>query len=105
MRPALALLAVLLPSLALAHGDASWIMQEPRFVMKSGVHCCGPTDCGRLPRGAVILTKDGYVVLRTGQVFPREAKDRYDSIDESYWSCQRAPDAPVHCLFTPSLGF
>jgi len=90
---------------AKSHNDASWIMQEPRFVMKSGVHCCGPTDCQRLPKGAVSLTKDGYVVLRTGQLFPREDSVRYDSIDEDYWSCQRSPESPVHCLFTPSLGF
>ena len=100
------LLIIVTAATVWAHGDAAWIMRDPRFLMRNGItHCCGPQDCERLPRGAVVLKAEGYLVLRTGQLFRREDSVRYDSIDGDYWSCQLQPDAPVHCLFTPSLGF
>jgi hypothetical protein len=31
---------------ALAHGDAGWIMAEPRYVDRDGVYCCGRRTAG-----------------------------------------------------------
>lgn len=36
-----------------AHGDAEWIMKDPRYVDGAGVHCCGPTDCSRAEPGEI----------------------------------------------------
>ena len=52
---------------ALAHGDAGWIMAEPRYVDRDGVYCCGPSDCRRehvakfreTPAGIEIVTGAG----------------------------------------------
>ena len=42
------------PQMARAHGDAAWIMQDPGYRTANGSHCCGPTDCERVPDGEVV---------------------------------------------------
>jgi hypothetical protein len=92
---------------ALAHGDASWIMANPRYVDRDGVHCCGPADCRRehaakfreTPAGIEIVTRAGDVVL-----MPRAlvGLGLYPSIDDDWWVCIRG--GVVRCIFKPSTA-
>ena len=84
---ALTILAAWQCTAALAHGDAAWIMANPRYVDRDGVHCCGPSDCRRehatkfreTPAGIEIVTGAGDVVL-----MPRAlvGQGLYPSIDD-----------------------
>lgn len=99
---------VVWPAAAWAHGDASWIMREPRFLDRQGFHCCGTSDCAVVPRGQVMRVKGGWLVLDTGRLFHDDDRDLYVSIDAEIWLCRR-PDVmtgrPVdRCLFVPGLG-
>ena len=98
----LAILATLLPLAALAHGDAAWIMQEPHFKDRAGLHCCGPADCSAVPAGTVVRVIDGWRVVATGRVFRDGDPDLYDSIDHRIWLCHRS--AHDRCLFVPVSG-
>jgi hypothetical protein len=82
--------------LVLVHGDAEWIMQEPRYKDVNGVHCCGPSDCKRIARTEVQYTPEGYLVH--GMLFGYEHPALYQSIDSDFWLCER--EVPK-CLFTP----
>lgn len=92
---------------ALAHGDAAWIMANPRYVDRDGVHCCGPADCRRehatkfreTPAGIEIVTGAGDVVL-----MPRAlvGQGLYPSINDDWWICVRG--GVVRCVFKPSTG-
>ena len=85
------LLALMAAGAATAHGDAAWIMAEPRYVDRDGVHCCGPSDCRRehaakfreTPAGVEIVTGAGDIVL-----MPRAlvGQGLYPSIDDD-WCC------------------
>jgi len=102
---ALTILAVWQCATALAHGDAAWIMANPRYVDRDGIHCCGPSDCRRehaakfreTPAGIEIVT--GAVVL-----MPRAlvGQGLYPSIDGGWWVCVRG--GVVRCVFKPSTG-
>jgi len=91
----------------LAHGDAAWIMANPRYVDRDGVHCCGPADCRRehaakfreTPAGVEIVTGAGDVVL-----MPRHlvGQGLYPSIDQDWWVCVRG--GVVRCVFKPTTG-
>lgn len=86
-----------------AHGEAAWIMTDPRTA-----YCCGPHDCERAPVGAVKSSGNGWLVVGTGQVFHEEDPDFHWSVDQYYWWCR--PEAPpwngarVKCLFAPPGG-
>ena len=92
---------------ALAHGDAAWIMANPRYVDREGVHCCGPSDCRRehaakvreTPAGIEIVTGAGDVVL-----MPRAlvGQGLYPSVDDDWWVCVRS--GVVRCVFKPTDG-
>lgn len=92
---------------ALAHGDAAWIMANPRYVDRDGVHCCGPSDCRRehaakfreTPAGIEIVTGAGDVVL-----MPRHlvGQGLYPSIDDDWWVCVWG--GVVRCVFKPTTG-
>jgi len=100
-------LAAMSAGAALAHGDAAWIMANPRYVDRDGVHCCGPSDCRRehatkfreTPAGIEIVTGAGDVVL-----MPRHlvGQGLYPSIDDDWWVCIRG--GVVRCVFKPSTG-
>lgn len=102
-----AAVASTLPPQAEAHGDAAWIMAEPRYVDRDGVHCCGPSDCRRehaakfreTPAGIEIVTGAGDIVL-----MPRHlvGQGLYPSIDDDWWVCVRG--GVVRCVFKPSTG-
>lgn len=80
-------LAAMSAGAALAHGDAAWIMANPRYVDRDGVHCCGPSDCRReqatkfreTPAGIEVVTGAGDIVL-----MPRAlvGQGLYPSIDD-----------------------
>lgn len=103
----LLVMAALSAGAAMAHGDASWIMAEPRYVDRDGVHCCGPSDCRRehaakfreTPAGVEIVTGAGDVVL-----MPRAlvGQGLYPSIDDDWWVCVRG--GVVRCVFKPTTG-
>lgn len=100
-------LAFMAAGTALAHGDAAWIMANPRYVDRDGVHCCGPADCRRehatkfreTPAGIEIVTGAGDTVL-----MPRAlvGQGLYPSIDDDWWVCIRG--GVVRCIFKPSTG-
>lgn len=105
MKSILAIIALFAgATLAWAHGEASWIMREPRFVTVNNVHCCGPADCARAPKGAVRATSEGYQVVSTGQVIAYDWKALYRSIDEDFWWCLSGGTQAVKCLFAPQAG-
>lgn len=95
--------ASVLATVALAHGDAAWIMAETRYRTVAGAHCCGPSDCERAPRGAVERTGSGYRIAATGQTIPADRKALYTSIDGDDWWC-RDGAGRVKCLFVPLTG-
>lgn len=90
-----------------AHDAATWIMENPRFVDRDNVHCCGPTDCRRdmatkfreAPEGVWVTTGAGDEIL-----VPRALVGRglYPSIDDWWWICIRA--GVVRCVFKPTTG-
>lgn len=87
----------LVPTLAWAHGDAQWIMDDPKTS-----YCCGVIDCWKEPEGAVMPAKGGYRITDTGQFFPFGHPDVHPSKDGDYWTC-RPPHmgGAVKCLFVP----
>jgi hypothetical protein len=101
MRLALAALAALaMASLALAHGDADWIMRG-QYRNQAGEWCCGEGDCfvvtGVRP---VSLPAPGYR-LPTGEFVPQA--EAQPSPDGQYWRCRR-PDGSRRCFFAPPVG-
>lgn len=42
-----------------AHDEAGWIMREPRYVDRGGVHCCGPADCHPVAPAELYEDQDG----------------------------------------------
>jgi hypothetical protein len=100
IRTALTIFFALVPSLALAHGEAEWIQKS-----KEHGWCCGPKDCERVPKGAVILKGEIYIIPSTSQSFHfgGRPEDRiFPSIDMDYWWC-KYPDGRVRCLFVPPM--
>lgn len=102
MRPSLAVLfvSVLVTSAAFAHGDAQWIMDDPKTRF-----CCGPSDCERAPLGAVRPIKGGWEIVSTGQRFMDGAADLHPSKDNDFWWCRPESIKPLaKCLFAPAGG-
>lgn len=92
------------PQMARAHGDAAWIMQDPGYRTANGSHCCGPTDCERVPDGEVVEMAPGqWVVRSTRQVLNQSDKGVYPSKQGSFWWCRRG--ARVVCLFYDAGGY
>lgn len=104
MKRAFLFVAVLVPTLALAHDDAAWIMAEPGYLAASGQHCCGRTDCRRAEPGEVVEIAPG--VWRAGKrgeitaTFREGERGTYVSRDYSPWLCQyERAQLPPRCLF------
>jgi hypothetical protein len=96
-------------TVALAHGAANWIMNDPRTA-----HCCGPTDCHMEMANDVRPDGQGWLVVSTGQRFTSDDPSVYPSIDGHYWTCRKYPNPmpqgnmwirvgkkQVACLFVP----
>lgn len=88
--------------LVLAHGDAWWI-QEGNYRSALDAHCCGEKDCVALPAGAVVITKSGWLVVETGEIFPEHGPGVHRSIDNQFWRCMYS-DRTTRCLFVPFSG-
>lgn len=93
-----ALLTMILAVPVRAHGDASWIMQNPDTSW-----CCGPQDCHAYPVKDVKITKAGYLFGPTGETVPyAQAKT---SIDDQYWACRYDDgEGEIRCFFAPARG-
>lgn len=88
---------------AIAHGDASWIMQD-----KATEHCCGPEDCRPLEPFEV-TRKDG-VWLVNGMIVPPYNIFPSKAADGRFWGCfylnyDSVPPAETgpRCLFVPMM--
>lgn len=89
---------------AFAHGDASWIMQNPKTR-----NCCGPADCRRMEPGEVVEEGRGWTVVATGEHVEGITTRLRDSIDGDFWICRNeGPQGPgtgeLRCLLVPRSG-
>lgn len=82
-----------------AHGDAEWIMKDPRYVDGAGVHCCGPTDCSRAEPGEIRRVEGGWMHVPTGTYLADGQRGIYFSKDADLWRCARS--GVLRCLFLP----
>lgn len=97
-----ALAIVLMSGAALAHGDAEWIMREPGYVSNAGSHCCGPSDCERMPADVEARLRQipgGWEL--DGVTFKYGEKGMYASVDSGWWWCRIGTP---RCLFEPQRG-
>jgi len=86
---------------AFAHGDATWIMQDPKTRA-----CCGPNDCRRMAPGEVVAAGRGWTVVATGEHVEGVTTKLRESIDDHFWICRNdGPAGPgtadLRCLFVP----
>lgn len=117
---AIALTGIFLIPLAYAHGDATWIMENPKYVMENGyTHCCGPEHCGRAEPGQFVETPEGVLEVKTKKLFRYRKSDgkvatgQYHSVDQDWWWCwrnswtlgQREVSREAVCVFRPYAGF
>ena len=89
---------------AVAHGDASWIMLDPKTR-----NCCGPDDCRRMAPGEVVEEGRGWTVVATGEHVEGITTRLRDSIDGNFWICRNdGPAGPgtgeLRCLLVPRSG-
>jgi|AraplaMF_Col_mMF_1032025.scaffolds.fasta_scaffold00123_43 hypothetical protein len=89
---------------AVAHGDASWIMLNPKTR-----NCCGPDDCRRMAPGEVVEEGRGWTVVATGEHVEGITTRLRDSIDGSFWICRNdgpkgAGTGELRCLLVPRSG-
>ena len=94
-------------TVAFAHADYTWIMNEPRYVDRMGIHCCSddckPVDAAdlhELPDGIIYLPTQEKLQYRTdegrnGGIYhsaePNPPKDRRP------WVCRRHDK--LRCIF------
>jgi hypothetical protein len=104
---AVAALAVLLAGAAapaFAHGDATWIMTNPKTRS-----CCGPADCRRMAPGEVVAEGKGWTVVATGEHVEGITTRLRDSIDGNFWICRNegpggSGTGELRCLLVPRSG-
>ena len=101
------IVASLLPAPARAHGEARWIADNPRYLDRDNMHCCGVADCRREHAAKFREAPEGvYVATGAGDEFlmPRRlvGAGLYPSIDGDWWICIRA--GSVRCVFKPATG-
>jgi len=86
---------------AFAHGDAAWIMNDPKTRV-----CCGPDDCRRMEPAEVVRAGRGWTVVATGEHVEGITSKLRESIDDHFWICRNdGPNGPgtadLRCLFVP----
>ena len=96
MRAFLATLLLAFSTLALAHGDADWIMRG-QHRNAAGEWCCGENDCVVTTAQTVSLPAPGYR-LPSGEFVPQA--EAQPSPDGQFWRCSR-PDGTRRCFFAP----
>ena len=98
---AFAVLLVCRAAPAWAHGDATWIMNNPKTRS-----CCGPNDCRRMDPGEVVRSGRGWTIVATGEHVEGVTSKLRESIDDHFWVCRNdGPNGPgtadLRCLFVP----
>jgi hypothetical protein len=105
----LLLLALFLPSAALAHDE--WISRG-QLKNGAGEWCCGEGDCAVMDSGAVAAKGYGYSIYGHGTITSKGVPSRVfideivplneaqPSPDGHFWRCQR-PDKSRRCFFAP----
>jgi hypothetical protein len=103
MRTLLTAIAVLLPAVALAHGDAAWIQHDPRYTMQHSptTHCCDPSHCRAVGPDFAQRVAGGWRAP-TGEVAEDDGPGLYLSVDHQFWAC--GSDRFTWCLFVPPSG-
>jgi hypothetical protein len=91
---------VLVVRAAKAHDGYEWIMNEPRYVDRVGIHCCS-TDCRPVPASEV--TEHGGGVTWNGQTLKWSERGIYRSAaptdaPQRFWVCVRGK---LTCIFRP----
>ena len=86
---------------AFAHGDATWIMNNPKTRS-----CCGPNDCRKMDPGEVVRSGLGWTIVATGEHVEGVTSKLRESIDDHFWVCRNdGPTGPgtadLRCLFVP----
>lgn len=88
---------------ARAHDGYEWIMNEPRYVDRVGIHCCS-RDCTRAPASDFYETQDG-IIYKGNEKLLHEDRGIYRSEDPKetgaqwWWVCRRHDK--LRCIFRP----
>lgn len=103
MKNALIATLILLPTLALAHGDAAWIQHDPRYTMRTSptTHCCDSSHCRAVGNDFAQRIAGGWRAP-TGEFFEDDGPGLYLSIDGRFWAC--GSETYTWCLFVPGAG-
>ena len=91
------LLALALCWPAYAH---DWMPLESRW-------CCNQRDCLPHPRSAIDRTPDGWVIKRTGQLFPNGSDKVYPNPRTDLgevWICHMPTEPQARCIFVLPEG-
>jgi hypothetical protein len=93
----------LAPASAFAHDGYEWIMNEPRYVDRVGIHCCS-TDC--FPAAAARFSEDGGGIVFDGtERLSLQERGIYWSSEphppqaQRWWVCRR--QNKLRCIFRP----
>jgi hypothetical protein len=103
---------VMLGGGAWAHGDASWIMTNPRFKAASGASCCGPSDCRSAGQAKFRKVEGGYsfdteIDGKAVTLFAPDNVIYENTKDFDVWFCAFPSDIGagiVRCLFLPGTA-
>jgi hypothetical protein len=94
---------LLAPATAFAHDGYEWIMHEPRYVDRVGIHCCS-TDC--VPAEAARFNEDGDGIIFDGaeRLSHRErgiywSREPNPPESQRWWVCRR--HNKLRCIFRP----
>jgi hypothetical protein len=95
--------AAFLLSAALAHdhGPGSWINNERIRDPVTGEWCCNLVDCREEPDNVEPVT-DGYRIISTGEVIPRERVIWRSP--GGWWRCRNLATGATRCLIGPPHG-
>src|SRR5262245_20878660 len=92
-----AVLALSLDRVALAHGPADWIMQG-QYRNAAGEWCCGEADCFVIQGVATVTSPATGYRLPSGEFVPQN--EAQPSPDGQFRRCER-PDGSRRCFFAP----
>jgi hypothetical protein len=109
MRIPLTLLAILIPTVAWAHGPAKWIM-DGGYRSAMGTTCCSSEDCREGGISNITLSSDGgmdFDVIIEGKTYRLHVLKEsihYKAPGVAPWSCALPQDylaGRARCLFLP----
>ena len=87
---------------ALSHPGWQWIMDEPKFVDRVGIHCCS-TDCFPAEAGS-FREDEGGISFEGQRLLRREpgiywSQEPHPPSSQRWWVCRRY--GKVKCIFRP----